>query len=98
MLEMSVVRTVVLSKGKGFSFLFKAAGEGRQGEAAVLPIKECLNCSAEKWLIFQCTNQAFFPTRIFFLFILFISRSCCICLILIYLIPIKRQRIYLFQR
>lgn len=50
MLEMSVERTVVLSKGKGLSF-FKAAGNGGQGEAAVLPIVECLNCCAEKWLI-----------------------------------------------
>lgn len=46
-LEMSVARTVVLSKGKGFSFLFKAARERQQGEAAVLPIMERLNCSAE---------------------------------------------------
>lgn len=65
MLEMSVVRTVVLSKGKGLSFLFKAAGGGQKGEAAVLPIMKYLNCSSEIWLTSQCTNEAFFPTRIF---------------------------------
>lgn len=60
MLEMSVLRTVVLSKGKGFSFLFKAAGDGRQGEAAVLPIMECLNCSADKWLISNAQTRLSF--------------------------------------
>lgn len=60
MLEMFVVRTVVLSGGKGFSFLFKAVEEGQQGEAAMLPIMECLNCSTEKWLSFQC-KAGFLP-------------------------------------